>query len=288
MSDENNQGGGGDDNWVATLPEALRSAPFIKPGEDGKVKPMDQVLADLTNAAQHMGNSIRMPGPDAGADDIKAFQQKVMEKIPGLMVTPNMEDADSMSATFGKLGRPESADSYKVPEGAGIEGEQLGQLKAIAHKANLTQGQFAEYLSSFSTANKSVFDQAQLKQEEGMAALKGEWGTAFDDRLGQVTSFLKTNSATPDHVLQSLQQGNLPADQVRWLHSLAEAISNEDGQFHKQENNGSDKLAPDEALSQLGEVEKRIFNREQPPTADELKVLTDKRMKLMRMAYPQG
>jgi hypothetical protein len=284
MADENNQGATGDD-WLQSIPEELRSASFIRPGEDGKPKPLAQVVADLNDAAQYMGNSLRIPGPDAGADDLRKFHDRVMEKIPGLMPTPNLEDPDSLNQTFAKLGRPEGADGYKAPDGITMDPEQLGQLKAIAHKANLTQKQFADYLANWSEADSGVREQAAAKHQEAVAALKGEWGAAYDERVGQINAFLKTNSATPQYVLEALEAGTLPAEQVRWLYAMADAVGNEDGQFFQQQGDtGAPLVAPDEAKARIAEITARLYDRSNPPTADEMNILDKKQEAYEHMA----
>lgn len=285
MSEENDTNPGDSSEWAASLPAELKEAAFLRADADGNYKPLSQVVSDLNDAAQHMGNSLRIPGPDAGESDMTTFQQKVMEKIPGLMATPNLEDADSLSQTFAKLGKPDSADSYKVPEGVDIEGEALGQLKSIAHKSNLTQSQFQEYLTNWTAANGETVQQAQLKHEEAMATLKGEWGASFDENIGQIAALLKTNQTTPPYVIEQLEQGNLPADQVRWLHSLADAVSNEDGQFHQQGNDPAPAmLNPTEARLRADEVVKRMYDRDNPPTTAEMEILDKKQTAYEHMA----
>jgi len=269
-------------NWVESLPEELRDAPFL----EGAETPAD-FKERIANAAQYMGNSVRIPGPDAGDDDIAAFQAKVMEKIPGLMVTPNAEDPESLAATMVKLGKPEAADAYKTPEGVALPAEEVGRLKALAHDANMTQSQFDAYLSGVNKLSTEGREAAERQLEEGTNALKGEWGAAFDERTQDVAKFLEKNTSTPAYILESLKEGKLPADQVRWLHSLAETINIDDGGFSAQEDTRERTLTPSEAESQLNEVEARIFSQTNPPTPQEMQSLTEKRMKLMAQAYPQ-
>lgn len=276
---------GDDNNWLESIPEELRGASFIKPGDDGKAKPLSQVVADLNDAAQYMGNSLRIPGPDAGEDKWKEFHTKVQERVPGLMPTPNLEDPESLNATFGKLGRPEGAEGYKTPEGVDLPAEQLGELKALAFKANMTQRQFTDYLSNWTEANQTAQQQAAAKHQEAISALQGEWGAAYEERVGQVADFLKTNSATPPYVLEALAAGNLPADQVRWLHSLAEAVGNEDGQFHQQESGAGPALvSPEEAKMRVAEIVDRMFDRNNPPSAEEVAILDKKQEAYEHMA----
>lgn len=266
-----------DTAYFESLPEELKAARFFKPGEDGAVKPISQLISDLDDAGKWMGNSVRIPGPDASDDDVASFRAKVMEKIPGLTAVPNLEDPEVMAAHFTKLGRPETADSYKAPDNVQLEGEQLGQLKALAFKANMTQAQFNDYVTNMTAAQADAVQQQQLKHEEGIATLKSEWGAAYDENVAQITALLKTNTTTPPYLIEQLQQGNLPADQVRWLHSIADAVSNEDGQFHQQGGNDTAQMmTPEEAGMRANEVTAKMLNRDKPPSPEEMKVLEKK------------
>lgn len=265
------------------VPEWLSEAPFFRPSEDG-AKSADQILADLNDAAQHMGNSLRIPGPDAGEDAMATFQTRAMEKIPGLMKTPDAEDAEGMSAIFGKLGRPAGADGYKVPEGLDLTPEQAGQVMGMAHAADMTQGQFSKYVSDWAAANGAAVTEAQNKHSQALEALKGEWGATYDKNVGEIASFLKSNSSTPDSVLQALEGGQLPAEQVRWLHSLAESVSPEDGQFHQQEDAGSGLVSPSEARDQIEEINVRLINESKDMTTNQRQGLMVKLLKLQYMA----
>lgn len=267
--------------WAkTTLPETLHDIPFLKDAADEAT--FKQRIVD---AGQWMGNSLRKPGPDASAEDIAAFQAKVIEVAPGLMPSPNLEDPDTMKTVFAKLGRPDNADAYKVPEGVEVEGELLGQLKSLAFKANMTQQQFDAYTATITESSKTQLNQQTLQHEQGLATLKGEWGAAYDENVGQIMALLKTNSTTPPGMVEQLEGGNLPADQVRFLHSLAESVSNEDGQFHSQGGRqNAVMLSRSEASARADEVTARMVDRTKPPTASEMEVLQKKALAYEMMA----
>lgn len=272
--------------YFDSLPEEVK--PFAKVGDTDEIKPVSQFASDINDAFNWMGNSLRLPGPDADPDSLKGFQEKVMEKVPGLSVIPNAEDQEAMSAHFAKLGRPDAADSYKAPDSVQIDGEQLGQLKSIAFKANMTQQQFTDYLTTWNDANTSAVQQSVLAHEEAIATLKGEWGAAYDERVAEITAFLKTNATTPPSVIEQLQQGGLPADHVRWLHSIADAVSNEDGQFHQQgSNDNPNMLDHSEAAMRAQEVTNRMMDVTNPPSADEMAILAKKAEAYEYMAMGQ-
>jgi hypothetical protein len=70
--------GGGSENtdWKTSLPEPVQGWDEVK-NSDTPDKFWDQV----TNMRSHLGQSIRIPGQDAGDDDWKAFNEKMIAKV---------------------------------------------------------------------------------------------------------------------------------------------------------------------------------------------------------------
>lgn len=270
MADGDGTGGngaGGEPEYYKALPEAAQ--PFART-EDGTIKTLDQFVADIDGAFKWRGNSLRIPGPDASAEDIRTYQDKVIEKIPGLARLPNMEDPAAMKEHFGRLGRPDTPEGYKLPEGVQFEDAQIARMKTLAHHTNMTQRQFSDYVANVASVADTMGQEAAQRHEQDIAALKGEWGAAYEGNLGEIRAFLKTNKTTPPHVLEQLNQGNLPADQVRWLYSMASAVSLEGSEFYQQ--GGHDKpvmLTPQEAKARLEELNRKLYDRQTPPSAAE-------------------
>ena len=265
--------------WIASLPEQLHDLPYLKDAESP-----DVFKERVVNAASWMGNSVRMPGDDASDEDRQEFRKRVLERDEGLMPVPV---GDDLTGVFRKLGTPEKPEAYKTPEGVDLPPEALGQMKAMAHKANMTQGQFEQYLSEWNTANTAATTEAQNKQAEALQALKSEWGAAYDQRTTEIADFLKTNSSTPDSVLKSLQDGTLPAEQVRWLYSLADAVSTEDSQFHQQQPDTAGMVPPIEAEAQAEEINKRLLSESATMGKAERQSLMLKMLRLRYMADGQ-
>jgi hypothetical protein len=258
-------------NWRDALPEQLRDAPFLNKAD----KPLEQVIADLTNAAGHMGNSIRIPGPDADDEAIAKFRSQAVEKIPGLMAVPD-PDSDDYVATLQKLGMPEAADKYKVPEDCPIEGEDLGRLMAEAHKHGLTQKQFAGQLGDLIAQVNDAKERQQLQADEQRAILKGEWGEAFDDRSAAVDQFL----AEAPEALRNMPKD---AETMRWLYGLAESF-NEGNEAARQADGGRATLTPGEALEQANEVLMRLKDMRRVDNPQLYDQLMNKRIDLLRKA----
>ena len=276
-----------DENWHDSLPDDLKTAPIFKPSDDGTVKSVEQVVADLTNLTQVAGNSLRMPGPDAGADDIATFQARVMEKVPGLMNTPNLEDPESVSAHFTKMGKPATPEEYAVPEIEGFELPNPGEAKSQAHALNMTQVQFTEYVTTQARAMQTSIEMLQGQYDEQAGIIDGEWGAAKGQNRDAVGKFLKENKLCPPEMVEAFDKGHMPANMMRFLLSLSDLGA--EGSTFQAQGTGADIIPmPDEAMSQLIEVENRLFSPGMRPGNPEYPLLVARRTKLMTQAYPDS
>jgi hypothetical protein len=270
MADDNQTPNSGD--WKESLPEQLRDAPYFKSAES-----VDQVLSDLTNAAGLQGNSLRIPGPDASDEDVAAFRLKATEKIPGLMAVPD-PDSDDYTDVLSKMGLPEAADKYRVPEGTPIDADTLAQLAAEAHEAKLTQSQFNALVNKQAGKLAQLTEQQETHAREREDALRKEWGAAYEDRLGEVERLL---SDAPGELAGVLP--NLSADAVKWLHDLTDSFG-EDNEGTRQADGQRARLTPDEAHEQAGEILKRLQSMKEYEDPRLYQSLVKKRVDLIRMA----
>lgn len=270
--------------WFESLPDDLKSAPFFKPLDDGSVRELDSVITDLKGAATHMGNSIRIPGPDASDDDIKAFANKAMEKIPGLMLTPDLEDEESVNAIYNKLGRPAEAKDYTLPEGAELADDVASALRERAHTYGMSNRQFQKMVSDMTADQSSMTERQKEALTEDLNGLRGEWGEAYPVRLEKIAGLLEKTGA-PAYLVESLTQQGLPSADLKWLYAMAESLGAEGKPLSSDGNDGVD-VTPGEALAQLSEVENNpaLWDKAHPDN----KRLTAKRVELMKLAYPDS
>ena len=268
-----------DDNWI---PEPLRDAPFFKGGEDGTVKTAEQVMADLTNAAQHMGNSIRIPSADEGDEAMQSFVMRASEKIPGLMPVPKEGDDEVMSTVWANLGRPNDADGYQVPEGIEVSKE----AKDAAFAMNMTQSQFQAMVTNNNAQAQSQMQAQQEAAEAAMAELKTEWGAAFDQRSEKVAGLLK-NSEAPEYLMSALAEGKLPAGDLKWLYAVADSLGSEGAELTHHQG-GEAILSPDLALAELSGLENREDKAMWTPSHPDYQRLNKRRLELMKLAYPDS
>jgi hypothetical protein len=270
--------------WFEQLPEQLKEAPFFKPSEDGTVRELDQVVADINGAAQHLGNSIRIPGPDATDETLAEFRLKAAEKIPGLMVTPNPDDEEAMASVLQTLGRPSEADGYTLPEGTEIDGTALGNLKTRAHAYGLTNKQFQSMVADILTDQSSATEARQEALEADLDTLRQEWGESLPTRLNRVAGLLEKSGA-PEYLMEALKAKTLPSADLKWLYAMSEALGAEGKQMSMQESEG-DNIDPGEALAQLSEIEANPALWD--PAHPDHERLKKKRVDMMKKAYPEA
>jgi hypothetical protein len=275
---ENEQGEQGD--WRESL-GVLKEAPWI-----AKAESPEKALQELQNAANMVGSSIRVPGPDVGEQDLSEFHSRVMEKVPGLMAVPKLDDPDQVREILGKMGMPKEAENYQVPEGVEFDGDTLGKIKSQAHKEGLTQQQFQARVSAMHEEATGAQTQRQQFFDEQKALLKGEWGAAYDERVNEIAAFLEQMGADPDD-LEAVKSGEAKAGWMQALYRMSQLGDEPTGEARSQGDGGERKLTPMEAEAQLAEVENRIYTggqdgRPMAPDDPNYQYLINRRMELMK------
>ncbi len=86
-------------DWRMSLPPELRENPTIK--DTPSVETLAKRLVDTKSM---LGNSIRVPGPDASEEDRQKFLNTLLEKDVGLMQRPDPTNDDSVMNTVRALG----------------------------------------------------------------------------------------------------------------------------------------------------------------------------------------
>ena len=267
MSDEGNTPDTGDNpggaagdtpsnDWRTSLPEQWRNAPLI-----GKAESADDALAQIQNAAQYMGNSIRIPGEDAGKEDWAAFKDRLREKVPDLMVKPDVSDPDSIRDTFKALGVPEKPDDYRydIPEGReALPGAE--NLRKLAHEAGITQTQFEKLVGGMQAMEYEQNDHLDVLQREDMATLQKEWGFATDQKMEAVANWLKLTDA-PESIQELAASKGLSAADYVWLHGIATSTRAASELTNLPKDETQTVLSPDEAEIKIQEM---LNNHEHP------------------------
>jgi len=128
-----------------------------------------------------------------------------MSKLIGKdkVILPTDKSSDEDKAEFyKKLGRPEKADDYVVPETPDlpddikIRPENMGMIKNRLHEMGLNKKQFAEAIGLVNemnlTAYNQQFESAQKLKETTLTSLNAEWGAAAETKIDGAQKVINT------------------------------------------------------------------------------------------------
>ncbi len=236
-------------DWRSSLPEDIRSAKAFD-----SVKDIASLGKQFLDAQSHIGNSIRIPGEEAGQEAIDAFHQKLMNKTD-LMVKPTTPE--DYQKVFQSMGMPEDSKGYTVPEGT--EGN-YDHLRDMALNANMTNKQFESLVQSVAQLDATALESQQTQQAESRGVVEKEWGAAFDQNSSKAIALLEATGA-PDSVIELAKSGNIDGDSLRWFHSLSQKMSGGEGSQAVEDVGGNQVMTPSEATAQLDEI---MSNKEGP------------------------
>jgi hypothetical protein len=238
-------GEGEGENWLDSVPEQFRDAPFFKAAESP-----DAALQAIQNAASYMGNSIRVPGDDASEEDIKSFHDKLKEKVPGLIPKPS---DDNLEELYDFL-RPSSHENYRfeVPEGKEIPSD-FEEFSKVAHKHGLSQKQFEGVLQDVLGSQWESQSQMEADHADAMKELGKEWGASYDQNLSTVKNFLRLTDA-PEGIVDLISNNAMSPEEIKWLHSVAKSTKSAAEIMGQGDNGNPAMISPDEAQSRISEI----------------------------------
>lgn len=227
--------------WRESLPDALKDAPYFKQPDDGSTRTVDQIVADLTNAAKLQGNMaethLKIPSPDADAETLAKFKERVLQLDNTLTVKP-----DDFSPV---------PDEYEAPEG--FEGD-FDSIRTLAKEAKWTQAQLDTFLAK-ADAEKLAGQakQSEWTQEQGKI-LDEKLGAAKADHIARTAAMLMDNSP---ELATSMMDGSMPANIVLAFDAMATKMlemGGEPGQFNQQAGAEARAMTPDEAGMKADEI----------------------------------
>lgn len=149
--------GGSGNDFLTSLPDEIREHPSLAP------------IKDVENLARSYVNAQRLIGAD---------------KMP-IPVNPTEEDLDNI---YNRLGRPESPEGYEIKADGNIIDEQVAaDYSELAHKLRLSPEQASGildyYKSSIEQSAQGMQVDAEAQAAETEAALRQEWGKAYDQKI---------------------------------------------------------------------------------------------------------
>jgi len=251
----NGDGSGGGETWYKDMPEDMQAWEEVNKAE----KPED-FYKYVTNMRSHLGQSIRIPGEDAGKEDWAAFHEKMQTKVPNLMAKPDLSNEESRNKLYGSLGRPEKAESYVIPETENVDKAASERFKDIAHKIGLNQDQYNQVVEEFTAANGTLMMERDVAHKEAHAELKKDWGVDYNRRMSLATNIAKLTDAPPE-LVKVLEAGDADVASYKWLHDIATKFKGEGKNLLKDMNQNKGGSTPEEAAQKITEIRN---NKEHP------------------------
>ena len=266
--------------WHDDLPAELVAAPYFR-GADN----LAAAIADLTQAAETQGNSLRIPGPDADDAARAEFYSKIVEKAPGVMRTPDLTDQAAIDAVLTQLGKPAEMKDYALTEvdGMKLSDERTGELKRFAHESGLTKKQFDAFMGKVLTQDATSMSAADTAHQSEIDTLKGEWGATYDTRMAKVKKVLDLSGADAS-LIEAFTAGHLKAAELRMFHNLGERLGGGEGGAIGEQGKGGEPpaMTPGEAVLQLAELDNKLIGKFLPE--DQKRAMMAKRMELIQLS----
>jgi hypothetical protein len=247
-----------DSTWRDTLPDEIKINPALQDFKD-----VDALASAFIETKAMVGDSIRLPGADAGTEAWEAFNTKLLDKVPGLVKIPTDGNESEMNALWSKLGRPASAEGY-----AGVPDSD--NYLELASQLGLTKGQFNILVEKENAKAMASNSAAQVAQDSSRAEVMGEWGAAKEQKLRQIRIMLEATDA-PAALKEAAANLDIDGKFLRWAETLVTSIggneaSNISGDGTGQQSMGV--MTPADANAKImesrGNNEHAFYNRNDP------------------------
>lgn len=190
-------------SFTSQLPEDLRKEPSLS-----NIKDLTSLAKGYVNAQKMIGNSVRIPGPDASDEVKKDFYAKVTG-IPGVIKLPNPSDKAGVDEFFTKLGRPASPDAYKlsVPEGMPVNDAALKSFKEVAYNLGLNNAQTQALMGFEAGRMGQAIDQMKQQQIAAKQVLNEVWGNEYENRISSARTLTEHYGQKYPDAVKSLVNG---------------------------------------------------------------------------------
>lgn len=240
--------------WFDSLPDDLKNEGSL---ESFKGKDITDVVKSYVEAQKTIGGMVRIPSEDAPAEIKDKFYQK-LSAIPDVVKLPKPDDAEGIANLMNKLGRPEKAENYSIPEipehALGVmKPEAINEFKEFAHKLGLTDAQsksLMEYEISKTTEN---LDKMVAKIESNKATLQKMWGQDFENRANSAKAMLDTLGRKYPELVEEFNQNHETNPLVYEVLSELAQVYRERGHISGS-NVGKFGLTPSEANAKIQEM----------------------------------
>lgn len=191
-------------SWKETISEEFRNDPNIS-----KFTEIDALAKSYINATRMIGQD-KFSIPNENSTD------------------------DQWQEVYGKLGRPESPDKYKLEvqsETASLDEGAIKQFAENAHQLGLNNKQAQGILEFYKNSMEGSIQQARIDTETAQAnaeqELRKEWGRSYDENIKKAGAIAKANMSE-DILNMELKDGTRIGDHpsvIKGFASIANLMS---------------------------------------------------------------
>lgn len=271
--------------WKDDLNEDIKGSPAFKDlGDD-----VNDLAKNYLDAQGRIGNSIRVPSEDATPEDIAKFHERLVNKVPGLIPTPDLEDPSSIKVFMETIGTPKDADAYEMPEVEGITVDEKREklIRDTALEVGMTKKQLTGFLNKMYEADSLAVDVANNGIEEDALSLKKKWGVTHKKRMEALHQNLLLSEA-PEVLSNLIKNDRAGSETTQWLDNLFSKLG-ETGELKKHEDDtGHDEVEVSEATERAAEIRKKMTAPGMQTTGPEYNALLKKLLKYEKMAHPDS
>lgn len=267
------------DSWAEAVPEFARNWDEVKNAED-----MTALFNRFGEQRSFLGNSIRIPTEDASESDIAAFKQKLKDKVPSLMETPDFDDDDSVNDLMKRLGTPEDTDGYIAPELEDVTfaDDDLANMRSLAKEIGMTKRQFKKFAEITGRKNSESRAELENANKESIASIQKEWGLAAEAKYQETLNFAKKAGA-PEGLINAMESKTIDSQTVFWLNGLAKNVSESTNMDIQANNSNGSNDSPLEAQAKINDI---LSNPDHPYHKGD-DIARQKMHKLMQAANPE-
>lgn len=243
---------------------------------------LDTLAKSYLDSQSYIGNSVRIPGEDAGQEDWAKFNEKLAAKVPGLLNLPE-DQAEASALLYQKLGRPESADKYSSAQDASAE--QMEFMK-WAWENGMSDSQVKAWLDENSSRGTASQEAIQKEFSDLESALKEEWGQGYQRKLADANNAIKAFADEQvANFLENTGLGDHPMIQ-RLLAAAGENLG--EGQTEGLTGQGNRfQYTPEEAKNRITEIQRNPEHEFNNPRSRGYKDAVAHMESLYQMAFPE-
>ena len=247
---------GKDGSWRDALPEDIRTSDALKNFND-----VSGLAKAFVDTKRMQGNSIHIPGEDASDEQRRAFVDKLIERVPGVMLKPDFEHDGEQSAEFWRsLGAPENGAGYEMPEvqlndneDFEVDNDRIDVMREAAAKVGVTKHQFKSVMDA--VLKHDIENQRSIggQQNESMRTLHQEWGMAFEQNYAAALQVARATGA-PDVLIDAIKNAQAGPETLKWLYAVGKNMGKEGQNILNQGDGTTTRLTPAEAQQKIDEI----------------------------------